>query len=276
VGLLAAARTPATEAALARDEDLLVGQAKALRFGAFAKMVAYWSWRADPDGAERSDEHKRESRRFHLSRTWGDMWIGDLTLDPISGTVVSNVLKRIDKELFAADWAEAKERTGREPVVGDLARTPAQRRADALVEMATRAASAPKDARRPEPLFSVLVGWETLSGPVCELADGSVLAPGTLAGWLDRALLERVVFESPSRVIDVGVARRLFVGATRRAVELRDRHCTGPFCEIPFEDCEIDHVVPWAAGGPTTEDNGRVACGFHNRAGQKRRPPGDP
>jgi hypothetical protein len=204
------------------------------------------------------------------------MWVGDFTLDPISGTIVSNVLKRIDTELFEADWAEAKARVGREPTIGDLTRTPAQRRADALVEMATRAASAPKDARRPAPLFSVLVGWETLSGPVCELADGSVLAPGSLAPWLDRALLERVVFDSPSRVIDVGVARRLFVGATRRAVELRDRHCTGPFCEIGFDDCEVDHVIPWAAGGPTSQDNGRLACGFHNRADQKRRPPGDP
>ncbi|MGH9151467.1 MAG: hypothetical protein ACRD03_03465, partial [Acidimicrobiales bacterium] len=81
----------------------------------------------------------------------------------------------------------------------------------------------PAGGRRPEPLFTVLVGYETFAGPVCELADGAVVSPGTLAGWLGEAWVERVVFEGPSRVIDVGEARRAFAGATRRAVEVRDR-----------------------------------------------------
>ena len=37
---------------------------------------------------------------------------------------------------------------------------------------------------------------------------------------------------------------------------------------------EIDHVEPWANGGLTTEDNGRAACAFHNRA--RHRPPEPP
>jgi 5-methylcytosine-specific restriction endonuclease McrA len=81
--------------------------------------------------------------------------------------------------------------------------------------------------------------------------------------------VERVVFDGPSRVIDVGVHRRLFEGATRRAVQLRDRECFHETCDIPAEHCDVDHVVPWAEGGPTVQENGRVACGFHNR----NRPP---
>ena len=42
-------------------------------------------------------------------------------------------------------------------------------------------------------------------------------------------------------------------------------------CEEPAEGCETDHVVPWAAGGPTTEANGLVAYAFHNR--QRHRAP---
>ncbi len=104
---------------------------------------------------------------------------------------------------------------------------------------------------------------------LCQLADGTVVSPGCLRPWLDDAWVERVVFDGPSRVIDVGVQRRLFTGATRRAVELRDRECFHPFCDLPVADCDIDHVQAWAAGGPTTQANGRVACGFHNRARQR-------
>ena len=31
------------------------------------------------------------------------------------------------------------------------------------------------------------------------------------------------------------------------------------------------HVQPYSAGGPTVEDNGRVACGYHNRLRHRRR-----
>jgi len=52
-------------------------------------------------------------------------------------------------------------------------------------------------------------------------------------------------------------------------VELRDRECFHELCDVPAADCDIDHVKPWAAGGLTTQANGRPACGFHNRARQR-------
>ncbi|MBA3267570.1 MAG: HNH endonuclease [Acidimicrobiia bacterium] len=86
-----------------------------------------------------------------------------------------------------------------------------------------------------------------------------------------RGLGGTVVFDGPSRVIDVGASRRLFSGATRRAIELRDRECFHPYCDTPAADCEMDHELAWAADALTTTDNGRPACGFHNRA--RERPP---
>jgi hypothetical protein len=55
---------------------------------------------------------------------------------------------------------------------------------------------------------------------VLETLNRTVIAPADLARVLDRADIERVVFDGPSRVIDVGVTRRFFTGATRRAVEV--------------------------------------------------------
>jgi hypothetical protein len=265
VAALDDARTPRSEESFTRDEAMLVEQARRLHHHHFVKVLAYWAQHADPDGAEVRAEADYQARRVHLSQTYRGTWALDGGFDPIGGTVVHHALKRIEDELFATDWAEAKARVGEAVCAADLARTPAQRRADALVELARRASAMPAGARLPEPLFTVLLGYETFAGRVCELANGTVISPGSLLRWLDTAWVERVVFDGPERVIDVGVRRRLFAGATRRAVEVRDRECYHDFCDRPAEHCQVDHVEPWSEGGLTTQRNGRPACGFHNR-----------
>ena len=257
VGPLARAHEERTASAFERDEELLVDQARSLSFAAFSRALAYWEQLADPDGTEDRAEARRMRRDVFLHESFDGTWLGQMTLDPISGTIVSSELSRIERELFESDWKEAHEALGREPRSADLARTPSQRRADALVEMATRSRTAPVDGRRPEPLFSVMVGYETLHGRVCELAQGSVVSPVALLPWLDQACIERAVFSTKPRV-EVSATARLFTGATRRGVELRDRMCAHPYCERPAPDCEVDHVVPYACGGPTTQENGRL------------------
>ncbi len=113
----------------------------------------------------------------------------------------------------------------------------------------------------------------TLHGRISELENGTVLAPSALTPWLDSAYFERAIFSLGTRV-DVSARARLFSGGTRRAIELRDRMCTHPYCYEPAESCQADHVQPWAEGGPTTQDNGRLLCGFHNRMRNQRPPPG--
>ena len=113
-------------------------------------------------------------------------------------------------------------------------------------------------------LLSVLAGEGTLAR-ICELSNGTVVTPGEVLPVLHHADVERIVFDGPSRVLDVGERQRLFVGATRRAVEVRDRTCVHPSCDVPAERCQIDHIVPFPAGGPTTQDNGRCQCPYHHR-----------
>src|SRR3546814_13684331 len=79
--------------------------------------------------------------------------------------------------------------------------------------MAIRARTAPRDGRRPAPLFTVVIDYETLKGPVCELWNRTNITPGTAAKWLTAADVERIVFDGKSRVIDVGAQRRFFRGA---------------------------------------------------------------
>jgi hypothetical protein len=282
VGTIAAVRRPDTADALARDEELLVSHAEDLRFEAFVRVVAYWEQHADPDGADQREEARHRRRDVYLTESFAGLWLGKMTLDPISGAIVGGELQRREQELFELDWAEAKQRLGRDPIIVDLARTPGQRRADALVEMARRSLGAQPGDRRPAPLFSILVGYETVHGRICELAGGTVLAPRALLPWLEEAYLERAVFK-PDRRVEVSETARLFTGATRRAIELRDRCCQHEYCDQPAGRCQADHIVPYNQGGPTRQDNGELLCGFHNRLkeklsadGRRQRPPPGP
>jgi hypothetical protein len=188
---------------------------------------------------------------------------------------VDTTLRLIERELFDADWAEAKARLGRDPMSMELARTPAQRRADALVEMATRARTAPPGGRRPAPLLTVVVGLDTLKGPILELLNRTIVTPGQVVPWLTEADVERIVFDPPSRVIDVGAKRRFFTGALRRAIEIRDRTCFHPSCDEVPDRPEVDHIHEASKGGETTQANGRWGCGYHNRRRNQHPDPDD-
>ena len=188
VAQLAEARNPATSEGFARDEAMLVSHAATLHYRQFVRTMSYWSQLADPDGVEHDAEAQHRNRRLHLSVGLGGTWILDGILDPLAGTIVGDALKRIEKELFESDWSEAKARVGEATCGADLARTPAQRRADALVEMARRAGAVPAGARMPEPLFTVLVGYETLGGRICELAQGQRHHPRGVAALAQRGV----------------------------------------------------------------------------------------
>jgi hypothetical protein len=269
---IAGARRHRTEAAMVRDEHMLVEQAAQMGFEDFYRALSYWKQLADPEGAEDADMARLASRNVFLEPSVDGVWLGQITLDPISGSIVANELNRLESEMFEADCAEARERLGRSPRLDELTRTSGQRRADALVEMATRSRTAPADGIRPAPLFSIFVGYETVHGRICELENGTVLAPASLDRWMDSAYFERAVFSLGGRV-DVSVRARLFTGGTRRALELRDRMCTHPYCYEPAENCQADHIEPYAEGGATTQENGRLLCGFHNRLRNQRPPP---
>jgi hypothetical protein len=87
-----------------------------------------------------------------------------------------------------------------------------------------------------------------------------------LREFLAEADIERIVFDGPSRVIDVGTRSRFFTGALRRAIQVRDRHCQDPSgCDEPITRSEVDHKEEFEDGGLTTQDNGELKCGSHNR-----------
>jgi 5-methylcytosine-specific restriction endonuclease McrA len=51
---------------------------------------------------------------------------------------------------------------------------------------------------------------------------------------------------------------RLFPAGLRRFIQTRDDTCRTPYCDAPIR--HLDHIIPWAEGGPTTAANGAGLC----------------
>jgi hypothetical protein len=272
VQLLCWANHPRLATFFRRDEAMLVDSMVGLRYADAERLIKYWRSVAEDAADKPPTDRRYDGRHLDAVRTWGDTVDLRGRLDPLGGAEFLSELKRLEDELFKQDWAAAKAIYGEGTRAELLTRTPTQRRADALAEMARRSRAMPPGAQRPRPLITVLTG-EASFARLCELASGVVLSPGELVPVLAGADVERIVFDGPSRVIDVGEAR-FFRGALRRAIEVRDRHCQHRSgCDVPAERCEVDHVVPASEGGPTTQENGRLLCGFHNRRRNERPPP---
>src|SRR5258708_29340306 len=58
-----------------------------------------------------------------------------------------------------------------------------------------------------------------------------------------------------SVVIDVGRAKRVISGPTKRALRARDGHCVWPGCDRPASWSDGHHLVHWIHGGSTDLDN---------------------
>jgi hypothetical protein len=252
-----------TAVCFARDEALLVGWATTLSWADFCRAADYWRQLADPDGVEGDAAADETCRRVDLWEAMGGTGLLSGRLTPVARVALQTALRAVEQELWQHDWKAAKQEHGPDASPSQITRTAAQRRHDALLELAHRATAGP-DRRRPRPLVSVLVDYQTFTGRVCELGDGTVITPGVVASMLSEADIERVVFDAASRVIDLG-RQRSFVGAARRALEVTDRHCVHPGCDMPAEWCQGDHLQPWSHGGPTSPDNGGLRCGHHNR-----------
>jgi hypothetical protein len=119
----------------------------------------------------------------------------------------------------------------------------------------------------------VLIDLDTLvdrvhQHTVCELADGTPLPVETVRHIACSAEIIPVVLDGAGRALDVGMSKRLATEAQRQALAAMYRTCGYPGCDIPFEACEIHHVIPYDHGGPTDLPNLLPLClinGHHHQ-----------
>lgn len=171
----------------------------------------------------------------------------------------------------APDFADALGTSAGSTGVSQVAadpRTAATRRADALLELISRAVGAPQGVTRtPRTKLVVTMSLEALLESVqgAGLADNDeVLSAGTVRRLACEAEILPMVLGADSEVLDLGRTERYFTPSQRLALGRRDKGCSFPGCTVPPQWCDAHHCVHWIHGGPTDLCNGALLCGRHH------------
>jgi hypothetical protein len=251
----AAGRSDATRKAFARDEELLVGHAQKLTVDQLHQLLREWLLRVDAETGNDDADAQHERRRLHLSETFGGMWALDGMFDPADGAELAAALLAEYDALLRAENA----------VEGGPRRTPAQRRADALLNL-IRGDSATR------PSLTIVVRAEDLGDGHggARIAGGPVIDPASVQQMACDAVIRRVTLGVDGEILDLGRSQRLISPAQRRALTVRDGGCVFPGCDRPPERCDGHHIVHWTQGGRTDMENLCFLCLAHHTAIHKR------
>ena len=257
----------ATTATRVLAEQLLVDEAGMHGPGALARLGHRIAERVDPDAADRrlAEQLAREEREATRRRS------GTRSTDG-HGSVCYRFRVPIGDDAFIfpiLDTLAAPDPAG--PGIGDTdTRTPQQRYADAFVETFRRLARTgdlpSKGGDRPRVLITM--GLDQLKagvGAATMVDTGDQLSPGAVRRLCCDAQVIPVVLGGASQVLDVGRARRTCDGPIRVAVIARDHGCVHPGCPRPARWCDVHHLIPWWAGGPTALHNSALLCPFHHQ-----------
>ncbi len=234
-------------------EAMLVDVARDHDPGSLRQVCEHFRHVVDADGFQQSEAERYDRRRFDMSPILDGMETIDGLLDAEGSAMVKSALDPLAK-----------------PRPNDT-RTPSQRRADALVELARRALDRGdlpmSGGERPHLNLTVdLVTLERRAGaPAAELGRSDQPISGETARRLAcDARVSRIITDGASQPIDVGRATRSIPPALRRAITARDKHCTAPGCDRPPEWCDGHHDIHWIDGGETSTANVRLLCRHHH------------
>jgi len=259
--------------ATAENEGELLELARGTTTAQLERVVRAWKKRSRRDEAEWERERHR-SRTFAVFPDDDGMYVVRGRLAPEVGALLMRAIEAAGDALF-------RER-GVPGSPSDTEREAAQRRADAVGLLAERALVAgfggaeagggppevPISGTRAERYQVVLhVDAETLSvdgeAGRSELEDGTRVSAATARRLSCDASVITVTHGKDGSILDVGRKTRTISPALRRALEVRDRGCRFPGCNLRFTDAH--HVQHWANGGETSVSNCLLACKFHHR-----------
>ncbi|QYG93777.1 HNH endonuclease [Iamia sp. SCSIO 61187] len=256
--------TPELAEVFAEHEAYLVSEVARLRVDGAGRFLRAWQQQArlhigwiDPDGPEPGEAPRA---RVDMSQTFEGRWVLDAELCAEDGTIVRSAIDAEVDELF---------RVGTFSAVDGM--SPAERRGYAVVQIFARKGRPGTKHGAPRPSVEVICDERTLQGlpidddedlrtRICELIDGTPLAPASLHRLLCGADVHRLVIAADGEVLDAGKDIRLANRAQRRALRFRHaRHCAFPGCEAPTDWTEAHHVTEYDPD--PSNDRGRTDMG---------------
>jgi hypothetical protein len=213
------------------------------------------------------DEAAYTRRGFTVVPDAYGMGLAHGQLDPATYAVVKTALDH-----YAKPTPVQRDEDGQ--VLFADARTPAQRRCDALAEIARRALAAAgtglEGATRAgePPRVVVHTSLEQVSGadPAGSVdVEGAGAIPASFVKpMLCDCVIEKVLLAPSGALLDLGRTVRTATPAQRRALAARDGGCIWPGCTIPAKWCDVHHVPGWVHGSNTDVGEMTLLCGGHH------------
>jgi hypothetical protein len=210
------------ESCFEEHEETLLDAARVLPVEQFRTVARRWRLLADDVATDAGALKSFEQRHLHCSVTFHGTVRIDGVLDPEGGARLLTALDSLMER--------------------DAHRPAAQRRADALVALAS--------GTQPTAAIDVVVDAESLAGQMpadivrarSDLTGVGPVAPSTVRRLACDGMVGRVVRRGRSEVLDVGRRHRLATSAQRRAVRARDGGCVSPGCDRRVDWCDVHHV----------------------------------
>jgi hypothetical protein len=238
----------------ANAETILVTAAKELDLGRLHVVTVKLRHFMDPDSVREEANESHERRFLSLSQTLDGVFYLNGRLDSEGGAILQTALNALGG-----------------PPTADDKRTPKQRRADLLVELARQqldGGTLPEVGGQ-RPHLAVTVSMATLANrpgsPAADLEWAQPIPAETARRLACDAAITPIFLDSESSQPQAGQTSRSISGSQRRALVVRDKGCRFPGCDRPPDWTDAHHLQHWADGGKHVLDNLVLLCRRHHR-----------
>jgi hypothetical protein len=235
-------------------ETILVTAAKELDLARLHVVAIKLRHFMDPDSVREEANESHELRFLHLSQTLDGVFYLNGRLDAEGGATLQTALNALAG-----------------PPTPDDRRTPRQRRADSLVELARQhldRGTLPEVGGQ-KPHLAVTVSMATLANqpgsPAADLEWASPIPAETARRLACDAAITPISLGSESDQPRAGQTSRSISGSQRKALVVRDKGCRFPACDRPPDWTDAHHLKHWADGGKHVMDNLVLLCRRHHR-----------
>jgi Domain of unknown function (DUF222) len=168
-------RNPRCGHQLIESEALLLEHEQDLTARQFEFAVKHWLSVADAEGIKQRHDSLHKHRDLRITPQFDGGFKIDGTFGPEQGAAIKEIHDRYTDTERLVDWAAAKAEHGDNVTPADLARTEAQRRADAFYAIFVNAASTPAGAQKPEPLVTIIMSEDAYRAGLADIAGEEVV-----------------------------------------------------------------------------------------------------